>query len=70
MAFDGLFMRALREELSSHIADGIIDRIYQPARDTVVLSIYTRQGVKRLLISVRAQAPRVQPNIGILSYPP
>lgn len=59
MAFDGLFMRALREELSSHIADGIIDRIYQPARDTVVLSIYTRQGVKRLLISVRAQAPRV-----------
>ena len=59
MPIDGIMLRALRDELSSH-AGARLDRITQPERDEVVLYFYSKGENRRLLLSANAVAPRVQ----------
>lgn len=59
MAYDGLTMAAVAAELQATI-DGKIDKIYQPAKDTVLLNLRLKHGGKfRLLISANAMNARV-----------
>ncbi len=58
MALDGAFLHCIRDELSGLIGSRI-DKIHQPARDTLVFSFRTAGGAKRVLFSVSADAARV-----------
>lgn len=66
MAFDGMMMSQVKKELLSELKDGHINQIYQPNRDELVILFRTHSGNKKLLISTRADSPRV----GITSFAP
>ena len=59
MPIDGIMLRALKDELSSH-AGARLDRITQPERDEVVLYFYSKGENRRLLLSANAVSARVQ----------
>ena len=59
MALDGAFLRHIKSEIEAEILDGRVDKIHQPNKDELVISIRTREGAHRLLLSARANNPRV-----------
>ena len=59
MPFDGIFMSNMCRELSSAIGSRI-EKIYQPTRDDIVVSLGNRGFNKKLLISISGVGPRVQ----------
>ncbi|AGL02389.1 Rqc2 family fibronectin-binding protein [Desulfoscipio gibsoniae] len=59
MPFDGLFLYNVCHELNDNLRQARIEKIYQPAREEIVL-IVSRPGMKyRLLINANAQNARV-----------
>lgn len=60
MAYDGIFLDSIKEELKSTILYGRVDKIYQPERDEVILNIRSEKTSYKLLISASASYPRVQ----------
>ncbi|MBE6846302.1 MAG: fibronectin/fibrinogen-binding protein [Ruminococcus sp.] len=58
MALDGAFLYSVKTELTKLIG-GRIDKVYQPSRDEIIISIRTRQGGFKLLISASASSARV-----------
>lgn len=58
MALDGAFLYAVKRELNVLIG-GRIDKIYQPSREEIIISIRTRQGGFKLLISASASSARI-----------
>ena len=59
MALDGAFLSCLKEELSAALPEARIDKIHQPSREELVLSLRHRVGTEKLYISARANSPRV-----------
>ncbi len=59
MALDGIFLRHLARELRDELAGGRIYQIYQPNRDELSVVFRTQNGTKRLLVSTRANSPRI-----------
>jgi len=59
MPFDALFLSAMTEELAPAVG-ARIDRVQQPTRDTVLLALRSREGSRKLLITVNPNHPRVQ----------
>jgi len=59
MPLDALCLTALAAELRAALVGGKIDKIYQPARDQVLLYIRSRGENLRLLISANPGCPRV-----------
>lgn len=59
MALDGVFLRHIKNELEAALTDSKVDKVYQPSRDEIVLSMRSREGSRRLLISARANSPRI-----------
>ena len=60
MALDGIYLYLLKNEISSRILDCRVDKIYQPSRDELLFTFRTRNGVERLLLSAKADCPRIQ----------
>ncbi|MBQ8182052.1 MAG: NFACT family protein [Ruminococcus sp.] len=58
MALDGAFIYAVKNELQPLIG-GRVDKIYQPSREEIVITIRTKQGTKKLYISANASSARV-----------
>lgn len=58
MALDGAFLYAVRNELVPLIG-GRVEKIHQPSREEVIISIRTRSGSKKLYISSNAGSARV-----------
>lgn len=58
MALDGAFLFAVKNELKPLIG-GRIEKIHQPSREEVIISIRTRQGSKKLYISANAGSARI-----------
>ena len=58
MALDGAFLYAVRNELLPLIG-GRVEKIHQPSREEVIISIRTRSGSKKLYISSNAGSARV-----------
>ncbi|HHP51654.1 MAG TPA: fibronectin/fibrinogen-binding protein, partial [Moorella mulderi] len=58
MAFDGLFLAAIREELGG-LKNSKVDRIFQPEKETVVLHLRKGREVQKLLLSSLPHGPRV-----------
>lgn len=60
MPLDAICLSALVRELNMVVAGGRIDKIHQPARDEVILSVRTTEGGHRLLLSASPTRPRAQ----------
>lgn len=58
MAFDALFMAAVVRELKEQFLGGRIDKIYQPERTDVVLTLHGNRGNGKLLLSANPSRPR------------
>ena len=59
MAFDGLVVHAISDELSSKLIGGKIDKVYQPENDEIVLHIRNNKENFKLVLSASASNPRV-----------
>ncbi len=59
MSFDGFVTRSVTEELKEKILGGKIDKVYQPEKEEIILSVRTREGNFRLLLSASASNPRL-----------
>ena len=59
MALDGVFTRFLTNELNGQLAGARISQIHQPNKDELVLAVRTLDGSRKLLLSARANSPRV-----------
>ena len=59
MALDGYFLSKLKDELLSRAVGTKIDKVQQPSKDEILLTLRHRTGSEKLLICVRADAPRV-----------
>jgi len=66
MALDGIFLYHLKNEISDFAIDSRVDKIHQPSRDEIVITLRSRQGSKRLLISCNADTARIH----FTDYPP
>lgn len=59
MALDGALLSCLREELLAALPDARLDKIHQPSREELILSLRSREGTRKLYLSARANSPRV-----------
>lgn len=62
MAFDGIFLYSIKEELKSAILKGRVDKIYQPEKDEILLNIRNEKTSYKLIISASATYPRIHPH--------
>ena len=60
MAFDAVFLTAVADELRESVIDTRIDKVQQPDRFTVLLSVRSREYSGKLLLSLSPSAARVQ----------
>ncbi|MGN1123507.1 MAG: NFACT family protein [Eubacterium sp.] len=58
MALDGAFLYAVKKEMDCLIG-ARVEKVYQPSRDEIILSLRTREGGYKLLISASADRARV-----------
>lgn len=59
MPLDAVYLSAVVEELRTPLLGAKVDKIYQPSRDEVVISLRSREGTFRLLLSANTNHPRV-----------
>ncbi len=59
MALDGIFLYHLKNEISDFSVDSRVDKIHQPSRDELVITLRSREGSRRLLISCNADSARI-----------
>ncbi len=59
MALDGMMLRHVVRELKETALGARVYQIYQPNRDEILIHLRTKEGNKKLLVSTRANSPRV-----------
>ena len=59
MAFDAFFLKAVLSEIRQAAMGGRVEKIHQPARDTVILLLKTPEGRQKLVIAANPAAPRL-----------
>lgn len=60
MSFDGIFLHCVKTELKSTLIGAKVDKVFEPTREDLILSMRTREfGTKKLLCCARANSPRV-----------
>ena len=59
MSYDGIVTAAVAAELNDKLYDGRIARVSQPEEDEIILTVKSRQGTFRLLLSASASLPLV-----------
>lgn len=60
MALDGIFLHLLKNEIKEKLLGCRVDKIHQPSRDELLFSFRTYNGVEKLLLSAKADCPRIQ----------
>lgn len=58
MALDGIFLNCVKNELSV-LMGGRVDKIAQPSREEIIITMRTRSGAERLMLSASAGSARV-----------
>ncbi len=58
MALDGAFLYAVKNELQP-LVGGRVEKIHQPSREEIIISLRTRSGGKKIFISANAGSARV-----------
>ncbi len=59
MALDGMMLHHVVNELKTEALGSRVYQIYQPNREEIIIVLRTQKGNKRLLLSSRANSPRV-----------
>ncbi len=59
MAFDGVVLHAVKEELKTRLLGGRVDKIYQPEKDEILLTVRNNGQHYKLFLSADANYPRV-----------
>lgn len=59
MALDGVFLYTIAEELRSILLGGRIEKIMQPSKEEIMISMRTMQGERKLLVSANPNSPRL-----------
>lgn len=59
MAFDTLCIKKITDELSSAVLGGRIDKVHQPEKDELMISVRTKDGAYKLTLSASANNARV-----------
>ncbi len=59
MAVDGIFLHFIKKEISAFAVGAKVDKIYMPSRAELVFVLRSRQGSRRLFISVSGNSPRI-----------
>ena len=59
MAFDGIVISNVTKELSEHLIGGRINKIAQPEKDALLLTIKGNKGQERLFLSANASLPLI-----------
>lgn len=59
MALDGAFLRHIKKEIETAAIGAKVDKVYQPNREEMVLSLRTRSDNFKLLLSARANSARI-----------
>ena len=59
MGIDGIYLYQLKTEIENGLNNARIDKIHQPSKEELVLLLRSASGAKRLLISIRPSAPRI-----------
>lgn len=59
MGIDGIYLYQLKKELTIGLDNARVDKIHQPSKDELVLLLRSAAGARRLLISIRPSAPRI-----------
>ncbi|MDR1117017.1 MAG: NFACT family protein [Oscillospiraceae bacterium] len=60
MPLDAVTLMAIRSELSERILESKVDKVFQPEKDEIILSLRGRNGGGRLLLSANQQHARIQ----------
>lgn len=59
MALDGIYLHHLKNEIEAFAVGARIEKIHQPSKEEIVLSLHSREGARKLLLSCRADSARV-----------
>ncbi len=59
MPLDGVFLSQIKNELEPMLLGGRVDKIHQPAKETVVIAMRAKAGNHKLLLSASASNPRL-----------
>lgn len=59
MALDGAFLNIIKKELENEVLNSRVDRISQPSKEEIVLTLRFKGGSRKLLISANANSPRI-----------
>ena len=59
MALDGIHLNLAKKEILDCAQFGRVEKIHQPSREELVIHLRTKSGAKKLLLSVRANSPRI-----------
>ena len=60
MAFDGAFLSRIIHEISQCAIGARVDKIHQPTREEIVISLRWKGGAEKLFLSAAANSPRIQ----------
>ena len=66
MGIDGIYLYQLKKELAECLNEARIDKIHQPSKEELVLLLRSATAHRRLLVSIRPSAPRI--NFTDVSY--
>lgn len=66
MALDGLTLHFIKEEIASAAVGCRVEKVHQPSREELVLVLRGRNGAHKLLISARANSPKIH----FTAFPP
>ncbi len=73
MAYDGIVMRSVIDDLQNKLLNGRVDKIQQPKKLEIIIQLHTPQSKYRLLISSQSQNARLhltEKNVQSPSSPP
>lgn len=59
MAFDGLVVRALAQELNEKLVGARLDKVHQPEPDELLLLFHSPGGIYKVTLSANASIPRI-----------
>ena len=59
MALDGIFLHCLKNEIKEEAVGMRVEKVHQPSKEEILLLLRGRNGAKKLLLSARANSPRI-----------
>ncbi len=60
MAFDGIFLYLIKNEIKQELLGSRVDKIHQPTKDELLFTFRTNSGTSKLLLSAKADCARIQ----------